>query len=85
LPLRSVPVAKEGGKVVVNEHPSTTGLASWKRAAFGAAAHLLGVHLEKGRSFGERQGLHSAMESTKVRRPWSHYRKRRPETSLKAR
>jgi hypothetical protein len=58
LPLRSVPVTKKGGKVVVDEHPSATGLASWKYAAFGAAAHLLGVHLEKGCGFGERQSLH---------------------------
>jgi hypothetical protein len=62
LPLRSVPVAKEGGKVLVDEHPSTSGFARWKRAAFGAAAHLLGVHLEEGRGFGERQGLHGRDE-----------------------
>jgi hypothetical protein len=58
LPLDSVPVTKEGGKVVIDEHPSASWLASWKRAALGAAAHLLGVHLEKGRCFGERQRLH---------------------------
>jgi hypothetical protein len=58
LPLGRVAFTKEGGKVVVNEHPSTPGLAGWKHAALGACAHLLGVHLEECRGFGERQRLH---------------------------
>jgi hypothetical protein len=58
LPLGSVAVTKEGGKVVVDENPSTPGLAGWKHAALGTAAHLLRVHLEEGGGFTERQCLH---------------------------
>jgi hypothetical protein len=58
LPLHRVLASQEVSKIVVDEDPAAARLASWKRAALGAAAHLLGVHLEKGRCFGERQRLH---------------------------
>jgi hypothetical protein len=67
LPLRRVAVSKEGGKVVVDEHPSTPWLASWKRTALGAAAHLLRVHLEEGGRFGKRHCLHGRDGSTSAR------------------
>jgi hypothetical protein len=58
LPLGSVAVSQEGGKVVVNEYPSPTGLACRQCAALGAAAHFLRMHLQEGRGFSERQRLH---------------------------
>jgi hypothetical protein len=51
LPFRSVAVTKKGGKVLVDKHPSTAGLAGWQDAALSAAADLLGVHLEEGGGF----------------------------------
>jgi hypothetical protein len=61
LPLWRVAVTKEGGKVVVDEHPSTPRLAGWKRAALGTGAHLLGMHLEESCGFTERQCLHERL------------------------
>jgi hypothetical protein len=56
--LNRVALAQEGGKIVVDENPSAPGLACGKCATLCAAAHLLGMHLEKGSGFGERQRLH---------------------------
>jgi hypothetical protein len=65
--LGSVAVAKEGGKIVVDEDPPTTGLAGRKRAPLCAAAHFLRMHFEEGCGFGEGQRLHSAVEVDETR------------------
>jgi hypothetical protein len=58
LPLRSVAVTEEGGKILVDEHPSAAWLASRQDTALGAVSDFFRVHLEEGSGLGQRQGLH---------------------------
>jgi len=60
LPLRSVALTEEGGKIVIDKHPSTTRLARRQGAALGTAPNLLGMHLEERGSFVQREGLHGS-------------------------
>jgi hypothetical protein len=51
LPVESVAVTEEGNKILVDKHPSPTGLGRGQDAALSAGADLLRMHLEEGSGF----------------------------------
>jgi hypothetical protein len=81
LPFGSVAVTQEGSKVLVYEDPSTAGLGGWQDAALGAAADILGMHLEEGGSFVQGEGLHGR-EIDGTRPTWRRSFKRTEPSSV---